>query len=78
MDFAGHGENKATCQLCANCHEIYHLIVNCSEGEYENAKASQSLLAALAKGVPERVQSVRKIRSSFMLNQVIGAKENHE
>jgi len=27
-DIAMHGENKVTIQLCANCHELHHLIYN--------------------------------------------------
>lgn len=27
-DIAMHGENKVTVQLCANCHELHHLIYN--------------------------------------------------
>ncbi len=27
-DVAMHGENKVTIQLCANCHELHHLIYN--------------------------------------------------
>jgi ribosomal protein L37E len=27
-DVAAHGENKVTVQLCANCHELHHLLYN--------------------------------------------------
>ncbi|MDZ4771256.1 MAG: hypothetical protein SGJ24_19205 [Chloroflexota bacterium] len=27
-DIATHGENKVTIQLCANCHELHHLLYN--------------------------------------------------
>jgi ribosomal protein L37E len=27
-DMAGHGENRVTIQLCANCHELHHLMYN--------------------------------------------------
>ena len=28
LDYAYHGENDFTAQLCANCHELYHLLFN--------------------------------------------------
>lgn len=28
LNYAYHGENEHTMQLCANCHELYHLLYN--------------------------------------------------
>lgn len=41
LDVAYHGENDMTIQLCANCHELYHLI----ESAYiQKSKYAQRLL----------------------------------
>lgn len=38
-DLATHGENQVTIQLCANCHELHHLIYNTlvKESEYSRS-----------------------------------------
>jgi ribosomal protein L37E len=46
-DFATHGENEATLQLCANCHELHHLLYNAlvRESEYSRKIAQHVMFS---------------------------------
>ncbi|HEX2907591.1 MAG TPA: hypothetical protein VHO69_12055 [Phototrophicaceae bacterium] len=46
-DLATHGENKVTVQLCANCHELHHLLYNTLARDSEHSrKLVRHILAA--------------------------------
>ncbi len=56
-DIATHGENKVTIQLCANCHELHHLMYNALVRQTEYSR--KLVLHALASGKIEREAAVR-------------------
>lgn len=57
-DIATHGENKVTIQLCANCHELHHLMYNAlvRESEYSRAIITHIMFSGAVK--PEVIQKV--------------------
>ncbi|MCC6803957.1 MAG: hypothetical protein IT319_13830 [Anaerolineae bacterium] len=56
-DIAMHGENKVTIQLCANCHELHHLMYNALVRQTEYSR--KLVLHALASGKIERETAAR-------------------
>ncbi|MDL1901138.1 hypothetical protein FBR02_10255 [Anaerolineae bacterium CFX9] len=55
-DLATHGENKVTVQLCANCHELHHLMYNALVKESEYSRAIVRHVMASDRVDPEAVE----------------------
>lgn len=57
-DIATHGENKVTIQLCANCHELQHLMYNAlvRDSEYSRKLALHTMFSF--KLAPKTVEMV--------------------
>lgn len=78
LDFATHGENDETSQLCACCHEIFHLLVHTRDGEHESASQSRALIECLKREMPDRVKAVQKIRFDFGMKQILSFSQSKQ
>ncbi|MDZ4763850.1 MAG: hypothetical protein SGI73_04805 [Chloroflexota bacterium] len=57
-NIAAHGENKVTIQLCANCHELEHLIYNALVKDSEHSRRLVLHIAASGKVASETVEKL--------------------
>jgi ribosomal protein L37E len=85
-DVATHGENQVTLQLCANCHELFHLTYNAlvRKSAYSARIARHTLHSdRLKPGVPLKIlgwvlATIRYEASSGWIDGAAGSKENVE
>ncbi|MBE2183444.1 MAG: hypothetical protein IAE89_08465 [Anaerolineae bacterium] len=85
-DVAAHGENKVTIQLCANCHELFHLMYNAlvKRAEYSRKIARHVLLSGrLDYGVAGKLlgwvlATIRYEASNGWIDGGSGSRENVE
>lgn len=63
LEVARHGENPATVQLCANCHEVYHLIAETRIRKMGQAQINinNALVHHVMSIYPERVFWLRDL-----------------
>jgi len=56
-DFATHGENRVTIQLCANCHELHHLMYNAlvKGSDYSRDILHHVMFSSAASLAPETI-----------------------
>ncbi len=55
-DVATHGENRVTIQLCANCHELQHLMYNALVKDSEHSRKIALHIAKSGKISPETLK----------------------
>lgn len=57
-DIATHGENKVTVQLCANCHELHHLMYNALARDTDYSKKLVRHILDSGRVPPEVVKMI--------------------
>lgn len=57
-DVATHGENRVTVQLCANCHELHHLMYNTLARDSERSRKLVLHILASPRLQPQAVQQI--------------------
>lgn len=85
-DFATHGENNVTIQLCANCHELHHLTYNAlvKNSEYSKEIVQHVMFSGkVAYSVIETIlgyclATIRYEAGNGWIDGTVGARENIE
>ena len=61
LEVADYGENDVTTQLCACCHELYHLFMSCFRGEFNASATTLTIIETLRRDYPDRVTFIHNL-----------------